>query len=1069
MKLSGRLGSGLLLVLAPYLFAVYARAADVDPSNQQPVPEALVESRTVALPVTDGSDIRFTRLGRDRGLSQTRVTHIVQDNLGFIWFGTQYGLNRYDGYRFKVFVHDQSNPNSLGGVDIFALFKDRTGALWIGCAHSLDRLDPSTEVFEHFRVDAGHPAEPDVTVRHISEDHTGMLWLSTANGLYRLDPATRRTTRFHHDPAQPNSLKRDDVKSTGEDRRGALWVADGDGLEQLDPERGVRWRIPVREPRDLSFYEDRRGVFWVIYASGNGLARFDRAHNTLTRYSFNDQQTPGGPLTGVISVAEDRNGTLWLGTLSDGLLKFDAERQRLVRYRNQPTDTMSLSENRVTALYEDHEGCMWIGLGASEPNLFIIQQPPFKQLPADPDMGGTLGETLVNALYEDRDGFLWIGMTGTLKQLNRKTGQYVHVRIPAHGPTSDIISITQDPAGALWLGTSGQGLYRLDPASGALRAYQHDETDPASLSNDVVQHLLVDHTGTLWVTTWDGFDRFDAATGAFKTFHPEPGPRGAALPIAEDAAGYLWVGSSVAGLFRFDPRTETFQLFGYAPEVQQHAGDDRVNTIHVAGPEAIWWGSQNGLYRLNPTTGATAAWFQKDGLPSNAVSCIQEDARGLLWVGTNQGVARFNPVTQTFKHYSVADGLPGPDLTGWWACHRSRSGEMFFGGFHGATTFHPEQIADDSYVPPIVLTDFTVAATPGRNDASSLDRAIAYATERMLSPEHRSFAIEFAALSYRSPLTNRYRYLLEGLDSNWHEVPSDRRIASYTMLPPGRYTFRVQGATSRGPWTEPGAALRIVILPPWWATLWFRSLAAGVLVVAAIAAYRLRMSQLAHVFAIRLNERITERNRIARELHDSLLQSFQGILFRLQAVHSMLPGRPEDAKVALDAALDRADEALGEGRAAVQGLRASSLAETDFVQALVSLGEELVAAAATPPHFRVVVEGKPRELSPLAGDEVYRFAREAVRNAFQHSRARAIEAEVSYGEKQLTVRIRDNGVGLDQNILDRGQRPGHWGIPGLRERAATLGAQLNIWSDQGAGTEIELALAAKIAYLRAHL
>jgi len=1034
-----------------------------------PVPEAIVDTRTVRLPVVEGNDLRFTRLARDQGLSQTRVTHIVQDDLGFIWFGTQYGLNRYDGYRFKVFVHDHSQPDSVGGVDILALFKDRTGALWIGCAHSLDRLDPSTETFEHYRVDTERPTEPDVTVRHISQDHTGMLWLATSNGLYRFDPTTHQSTRFHHDPAQPRSLNSDDVKFSGEDRRGDLWVGTDQGLEQLDPAQGVRLRIPLREPRELSFHEDRRGVFWVIYSSGNGLAVFDRDSRHLTRYSFNDEQTPGGPLTGVISLVEDRNDTVWLGTLSDGVLKFDPERKSLVRYRNHPTDTRSLSEDRVTALYEDREGNMWTGLGASEPNVFPIQQPPFGQLPPDPDQGNTLGETLVNALYEDRDGFLWMGMTGTLKRLDRATGQYLHVRIPASGPGSDIIAIAQDASGALWLGTSGQGLYRYDPVTGALRNYRHDDADPSSLSGDIVQRVLIDHTGTLWLTTWADFDRFDAATGRFKTYRSALRAGPLSMPIAEDAAGYLWIGGTAAGLFRFDPRTERMQLFKYDPHVSTLEGSDRINSIHVSGPEAIWWGTQNGLYRLNPKTGATAAWFQKDGLPSNAIGCILEDARGTLWIGTNQGVASFDPDTRVFKHYSVADGLPGPDLTGWWACHRSRSGEMFFGGFHGATAFRPEQIADDFYTPPIVLTDFTVAGAPaGNSEYSRVNRAIAYATSRTLSPYLSSFSIEFAALSYRSPTTNRYRYTLEGLDTSWHEVPSDRRIATYTTLPPGSYTFRVQGATSRGPWTDPGATLQIMIPPPWWATWWFRSWVVALLISATFVVYRLRMGQLAREFTMRLSERIGERTRIARELHDSLLQGFQGILYRLQAVHSMLPSRPDDAKAALDAALDRADQALSEGREAVQDLRSSSLAESDLVQALITVGEELVATAdSTPvPHYRVVVEGKSRELSPTIGNEVYRIAREAVRNAFHHAKAQAIEAEVSYGEKQLTVRIRDDGVGLDPAILDRGQRPGHWGIPGIRERAATLGAQLDIWSDQGVGTEIELALAAKIAYMR---
>jgi ligand-binding sensor domain-containing protein/signal transduction histidine kinase len=1040
------------------------------PATQATLPQAIVEPRTLELPVADAHDIRFARLGRDRGLSQTRVTQIVQDNLGFMWFGTQYGLDRYDGYRFKVFVHERTRPNSLGCVHILALFKDHTGRLWVGCAHSLDRLDPATELFEHFRIDTEQPGDPDITVHHISEDHSGMLWLSTHIGVYRLDPATGKTTHFRHEAADPNSLSSDEIKSTGEDRHGAIWVADATGLEQFDPQKGVQLRIELQEPRELSFQEDSRGVFWILYSSGNGLASFDRATRRLTRYSFNDQRMPGGPLTGVISLVEDSNRTLWLGTLSDGILKFDSERKRLLRYRNYPAEPTSLAEDRVTQLYEDREGNMWAGLGATEPNLFSIKPPPFGQLPRDPDTGDTLGESLVNALYEDRDGYLWIGMTGTLKRLDRGTGQYLHVRIPPRGPASDIISIAQDSAGAMWLGTSGQGLFRLDPATGVLQRYRHEEGNPASLSEDVVQRLLIDHTGTLWAGTWDGLDRFDAATGQFKTYRSDARARGATpLPLAEDASGYLWLpSSSTAGLLRFDPRAEHFELFQYGADQSPREGNDRVNTIHVSGPEALWWGTQNGLYRLNPRTRATTAWFVKDGLPSNAVGCILEDEHGRLWIGTNQGIARFNTDTQTFKRYSVTDGLPGPDLTGWWACHRNRRGEMFLGGFHGATVFDPDRIGEDTYTPPVVLTDFTISGTPaGGTEQTPLNQAIAYATERTLSPYQSSFSVEFAALSYRSPLTNRYRYELEGLDATWHEVQSDRRMASYTTLPPGIYTFRAQAATSRGPWSEPGATLRILIPPPWWSTWWFRALALGLLIVAIVVGYRLRMSQLAHLFNIRMNERIAERTRIARELHDSLLQGFQGILFRLQAVHSMLPARPDDARAALDTTLDRADATLAEGREAVQGLRSTSLAETDFVQALIALGEELVSATSNPAaHFRVVVEGKPRQLALNVSDEFYRIAREAIRNAFQHSGARAIEAEVSYSDKQFCIRVRDNGAGLDPNILQHGQRPGHWGIPGIRERAARLGAQLNIWSDKDAGTEIEAALAAKIAYAR---
>ena len=1026
----------------------------------------------VRLTVTEGRDIRFGRITRTQGLSQTRVDKMVQDDLGFIWFGTQYGLNRYDGYHFKIFTHDDKDPRSLAGVDIFALFKDSFGTIWVGCAHSLDRFDGKTSTFEHFHIDTAGTRDSDVTVRHISEDRSGLLWLSTPSGLYSLNPKTRQTAKFQHDPGDPASLANNHIKFTGTDRRGNFWVADNGGLEQFDPAtRKVKLRIPIPESRDLSFYEDREGAFWVLYASGNGLARFDRETGQLTRFTFNEEDTPGGPLTGTIAMLEDRNGTLWVGSLSDGLLKLDADRRSAVRYRNRPEDPESIAENRTTALYEDRGGNIWIGLGASEPNLFATRQPGFELLPPDPDSTANLGESLVNSLYEDHKGYLWVAMTGVLKRLDRKTGRYTHYSVPQHGVSTDVISMIEDSRGFMWLGTSGQGLLRLDPDTGRItRSFRHDPNDPTSISNDVVERLYFDHTGTLWAGTWDGFNRFDVAHGRFKTYLSNANDRNASMPIVEDSSGHLWLGTVFSGLLRFDPDTEQLQAFEYRPNPGlAGTGSDRTNSLFIAGPDAIWSGTQNGLYRLNPQTGATRAYFTKDGLPSNAISCILRDRHDNLWISTNRGVARFNPRTETFKQYSVADGLPGQDLTGWWACFQSPSGEMFFGGFHGATTFFPDRIVDDTYAPPIVLTGFQLSgAGIDTNRTLLLDRSIAYATERTLSFRENSFSIEFSALSFRSPVTNRYRYQLKGLDSEWHEVASDRRVAGYTTLPPGKYEFRVQGATSSGPWSEPGVTLAVTVLPPWWATWWFYAAACCAFILVLFAAYQLRLRQLARSFEIRLEERTSERTRIARELHDSLLQGFQGLMFRLQAVRRMLPDRAEEAERALDVALDKGDEAIAEGRDAVQDLRSSALIESNFVNVIGTMGQEIAPSADTgsAPSFRVIVEGKECELDIAVRDDVYRITREATRNAFRHASARAIEVEIAYGEAQFSIRVRDDGIGLDPNIVDRGERRGHWGLPGMRERAASFGGRLNVWSEHGAGTEVEVIIPARIAYAR---
>jgi len=1014
--------------------------------------QVAVNPQSIRLPIVDATDNRFVRLSTAQGVSQIKVDQIAQDDEGFMWFGTRYGLYRYDGYSFKVFVHDPGNPNSLDGVVVNALFKDRDGVLWAGCDQSLNRFDRTTETFKQY---------PIPFASHITQDTAGILWLASRNGLYRLDPASGRIQRYSYDPNDPTSLSSNYLSYCGEDKRGAFWVASNGHLDEFDRRAGkVTRHILLPEARyGFSFYEDRFGVFWIFHSSPNALAVFDREANTLTHYAFPEREPT---VMRVSAMLEDRNGALWMATHGVGLLKFDREHARFVRYSNLPTDPESLPQNKVDALFMDRVGNIWAAPGRMAPALLATKPPPFRRIPKLP---GSTVEPFVGALYEDRRSILWIGAPEALARLDRNSGIITAYRTSVPEVGTDVVSICEDRSGNLWVGTYSHGLHRFDRQTGKFKTYRHDPADPYSLSNDFVMGLLVDHNGTLWAATGDGLDRFDPRTERFTAYKLGPQRNVFCLNLVEDREGKIWIGTESSGLLDFDPATGRFVTYEHNRDLPGTLSDNRVNSVHFDRSGTIWVGTQNGLDKLDPQTGRFTAFTQRDGLPGDALGCVLEDHNGNLWISTNNGVARFNSERKEFSNFSTADGLPGPNLTGWGACFQSPSGEMFFGGFNGGASFFPDEVADSSYAPPIVLTDFRLSGNPVQiKENSPLRKSISYTSDLTLPHQQNIFSITFAALSYASPATNRYRYRLDGLDRDWNEVGSDRRQATYTTLPAGTYTFRAQGATRSGPWSDPGVTLRIEILPPWWSARPFQAAVVTLLFLIAWAAYRQRMYQLDRQFEARL----AERTRIARALHDTLLQSFQGLMLRFQAAHNLLPGRTADARQVLEVALDDAAQAITQARDAVQDLRSSTTVTNDLASAVEALGQALVAlqsaADGTQSDFSVEVEGTPLGLNAIVRDEVYRIAGEALRNAFHHARARQIEVQIRYEARQLRVRVRDDGIGIDPTLLSDEGRPGHWGLRGIRERAKHIGGQLEVWSEHGAGTEVELAVPASVAY-----
>jgi len=1017
-----------------------------------------VSPKALPLHLIEANDLRFTRLSNAQGLSQTRVHNIAQDGQGFMWFGTQYGLDRYDGYNFKVFLHDPNQENSLGCVFIRALFRDHSGTIWIGCDQSVDRYDASTQTFTHYPL-RGTPF-------NISQDHLGGLWISTNNGLYRLDPATSLIKRYAHDPENPHSLHSNDVKMTGEDHELRFWVSDGSKLEEFNRESGTVIRtidVPSTPRSAVMFYVDHLGVFWVMYTltgRESGLAVLDLAHNQLIRHPIYEES--GKPVTvGIHTAVEDAGGTLWFASNGAGILKLDRTNWSIVRYRNHLGDAESLADDRVIALCADSEGNVWEGLHAMEPNFFHSTNTWFNPLLRVHDNPRGLGEAFVNAIYQDHDKVLWISTTGALVRQDPKSGQQKFFRLPGRNEDDDIIAISEDGSGYLWVGTTGAGLNRFDPKTGRYTAYTHDPLDPFSISNDFVTRIAVGRNGRLWLSTRDGLNSFDPRTGRAVVYRSHPGTPERFYNVTLAPDDTLWLGG-MRGLYHFDPVTQQFTVYSHDAKDAHSLSDNVINSIVRDRTGFIWATSGNGLNRLNPRQGTFQTYYTKDGLASNDLSCLLEDRSGTLWMSSNLGISAFSPSTNNFRNYSASDGIPVVDLTGWDSCFRDEEGKLFFGGFGGGVWFDPEKNLGRSENLPIVLTDFQVSnASVEIADRSPLKQAVDHITSISLTHLQNRFSLTFAALGYWNSAAIRYRYRLEGLNEDWIEVGSDRRTVSYTTLPAGTYSFRAQAQIRPNVWTEPGIVLTITVLPPWWATLWFRALAALLLAMLVWILLRLRIRQSNEQVEARLGERLRERERIARELHDTLLQSFQMLLLRFQVTTDTLPPETQ-ARKQLEDSLSRAEKTLQEGRDKVNTLRSEINSGKDLASELAQFGREVSTGSQT--TFRFSLEGNPRAIHPVVYEEVWMIAREAIANSFQHANATMIECVMQFSPRHFSFVCRDDGHGIPDRVLKAKSKDGHWGLVGMEERARKIGGELHIGRGEIDGTQVRLTLRAGIAY-----
>jgi len=810
--------SALLATIAAMMLCSPATAADSD---------------------SESHPMRFDRLSLDDGLSQSTVISILQDSRGLMWFGTENGLNSYNGYEFEQFMRERGNPNALSNDFVYDVGEDGDGNLWIATnGGGLARMDRKTQHFESFRHDAENPNSVSGNViRTLLIDAEGIIWLGTrGTGVDRFDPKERQFTHYQLGTDGQQEQGANDIYALYMDSSSALWVGSDKGLSRLDPDSGdiVTYlndpdnAASLSDDRIRSILEDSSGQLWVG-TYGGGLNRFDKNTGGFDRFR-NDADNPSSISDDrVAALYEDSDKRLWVGT-SRGLNLMDRDRGVFSYHTHDQSDSGSIGGDSITSLYQDRGGMLWVGTlsqGVSKwnPRTWSYGLEDTRQLTSNGE-----SQPAVIAFAEDSAGTLWVGTFGDgLNAMNRDDGSVTKYRNDPSSPISisddRVMSLMIDGQGSLWVGTMTGGINLLNPQKGTNEIFRHDAADPQSLSADGIMAIFQDSKGLVWVGTFGGgISRFDPATGSFTRFQADSSNPNAlssnrVTSFAEDTSGKMWVGTDAGGLNLFDPKTGDFHQFRYNPDDPTGLAADTVYSLNVDANGSVWVGTRGGgLDKVigdvsNPAGIRFSNLSQRDGLANDVIYGIEIDNTGELWLSTNYGISRFDPESGEIRNIHRGDGLQSEEFN-FGAHYKSADGELFFGGSNGFNAFRPESVLANEQIPLIMLTGFFTLGQPIKSDLP-IDEHEGIE----LSHSDSSVSFEFAAMDYAAPTQNQYMYKLEGFDKDWIDLGNRRRV-TYTDLDDGHYLLRVKAANSSGVWNEAGFTMPVRVTPAPWDTWW---------------------------------------------------------------------------------------------------------------------------------------------------------------------------------------------------------------------------------------------------------
>jgi ligand-binding sensor domain-containing protein/two-component sensor histidine kinase len=1000
----------------------------------------------------------FETLTTRQGLSDNEVYKVIQDKMGFLWFLTFSGLNRYDGYTFKTYDYNPKDSNSITANFFYSLEQDQNGLLWMN---------------------------------------------SESNGIYSFNPLTGLFVNYRNDPRSRNSLSNNQTTDLAVDKKGNVWIATMSGLDKLNQRTTSFTHFTVGKDNSsisnnkvYSICLDEDDNLWMVTGSP-GLDYFDtKTGNLIRHFDFGSSHNPNEDWWNhTYEVNPGKNGNIWIGSKNNGFYCYNTRSGKVANFQHRDNDPNSVSSNGVYRIIEDHLGNLWLATDAGMIDFYERSSGKFyhRPLPAIghmdmlEDKSNKIWITTMNGVYScdtrfkkinasslksanysyndhstwnflrTRKGILYVSYQG-IRIFDTLTNTLKPFFIIEKGKNIFENNITwqiyEDSKNNLWFATI-KGLVFYNPVTHEHRWYQHDELDTTSLSAASSTWIVEDRKGRYWVTTWGGgFDAFDPSTGKFHAYKANGNGNSLSTDnlasIFEDAEGKLFLGSLGGGVNVFDPENETFKVYRHRVYDSTSVSCDLIQGFKQSKQGILWIGTTGGgINAFDPRTQKFRSFTTKDGLISDNVGSILEDNNGNYWLGTQKGISCFTPPANPFdpqsafrfRNYDISDGLPDNKIMPF-AAYRDIDGKLFFGSSDGGIIyFHPKNLKDNDYRPPVYITNLQILnkiVNPHDPD-SILRQPIELTRQITLSHKQHDILLEFTGLNYFHPEKNQYWYKLEPYNKDWIITDASKRFANYTNLNPGRYVFKVKASNNDGVWNPQEASIIIIITPPFWQTWWFKTLIALATAGIVYGIYRYRLQEVLRLQNIR--------NRIASDLHDDIGSTLNSI-----SVYSEVAKNDPDKK---EYSLNMIGESSRKVIDAMSDIVWTINPENDSFENIIlrmrSLAYNLFRAKDIEFTFKADETLNHLKLSLEKRRNFYLIFKEALNNLIKYSQAKRVQISLLHHSNAITLLIRDDGMGFDPTKKYNGN-----GLTNIRNRANEINAQLSIESGDGIGTNIQL-------------